>query len=113
MGFAAAYGQQALLNRVANRSPAGAGLLTRTLVCSALLVWFGGPVAGQLIGSFLAFVLVVLGLLALGGVLIIYEPGYSLRSRRIRLCAVLACISATIAIIGPLPPYATQAVPGL
>jgi len=111
MGFAAAYGQQALLNRVANRSLAGAGILTQTLICSALLVWFGEPVAEHLTGGLLAFVLLVLCLLGLGGVLIIYEPNYSLRSRRIRLCAVFACISAIIAILGPSPLHTSQATP--
>jgi hypothetical protein len=112
VGFAVAYGQQTLLNRVANRSLAGAGILTRTLICSALLVWFGEPVAEHLTGGLLAFVLLVLCLLGLGGVLIIYEPNYSLRSRRIRLCAVFACISAIIVILGPSPLHASQTATG-
>ncbi len=102
LGFAAAYGQQALLNRVANRSVVGASTLAQTLVCAALLVWFGEPVAEHMVGRLPAFILLVLCLLGLGGVLIIYEPNYSLRSRRIRLCAIFACIGTMIAILGPL-----------
>lgn len=100
LGFAAAYGQQALLNRVANRSVVGASTLAQTFLFAALMVWFGEPVAEHLAGRLPAYVLLVLGLLGLGGVLIIYEPNYSLKSRRIRLCAVFACIGTMIAILG-------------
>jgi hypothetical protein len=112
MGLAAACGQRALLDRVANRSTAGAGVLTRTLVCSALLVWFGGPVAEHLIGESLAFVLLALALLGIGGVLIICEPDDSPRSRRLWLFAVLACVSAIIVMLGPAPLHAIRLAHG-
>jgi hypothetical protein len=101
LGFATAYGQQALLNRVANRSVEGAKTLAHTLVCASILMWFGEPVANHLAGRLLSFAFLAICLLGLGGVLIVYEPDYTLRSRRIRLFAVFACLGTMLAILAP------------
>ena len=104
MGFAIAYGWQALLNRVANRSLVGAATLAQTLGCAALAVWIGEPVAEHLVGRLGALVLLGLFLLAMGGALIIHEPDYSPARRRVRLCAVFASIGAMVALFALWPP---------
>jgi hypothetical protein len=96
IGFATAYGWQALLNRVGSRSFAGATMLTQTLVCAGLAVWIGAPLAERLIGRQATMVTVALSLLALSGTLIIHEPRYSPRTRRARLCTVFGSIAAMI-----------------
>jgi hypothetical protein len=95
-GFATAYGRQALLSRVANRSFAGATVLARMLGCAAFMVWIGVPLAERLIGRPATLVFLALSLLALGGGLIIQEPSYSRRTRRLRLCAVFGSIGLMI-----------------
>lgn len=98
IGLSMAYGRQTLLSRVANRSSAGAKVLARTLVWSALVVWMAAPLAVRLAGTHAALLVLGLSLLALGGTLIIHEPSYAPRTRRIRLCAVFGCIGFMIVV---------------
>ncbi|MGB2986899.1 MAG: hypothetical protein WBE26_13590 [Phycisphaerae bacterium] len=98
IGFATAYGRQALLSRVASRSFAGAVILSRMLVCAALTIWAGVPLAERLAGRPGTLVALALSLLVLGGALIIREPSYSPRTRRVRLCAVFGSIGVMIVL---------------
>ncbi len=103
IGFATAYGRQVLLNRVASRSSEGAGILARILVCCALTVWVLFPVVRRVLGMQATEVLLALSLMALGGILIIHEPGFSPRTRRLRLCAVFASIGAMLLLARSTP----------
>lgn len=98
IGFATAYGRQVLLHRVASRSVAGAKVLTRILVSGALIVWIGVPVAIRFLGLPGAVMMAALSLLVLGGVLIVHEPDYSRRTRRVRLGVVFGLIGAIIVV---------------
>ncbi len=117
VGFAMAYGRQTLLHRVASRSYAGATVLTRTLVSAALIVWLGAPIAVSLVGRPITLVILALSLLAMGGTLIVHEPGHSPRTRRARLCAVFGSAAAMIVLAWFTPhlwrcdplPYQTSA----
>ena len=103
LGFAAAYGRQTLLHRVARRSAAGAAMLARVLVCSAVVVWVGSPVTIHYLGRRAALAALALFMVALGGTLIIHEPSCSVRTRRMRLCAVFGAIALMIlAVAYPL-----------
>lgn len=103
IGFAMAYGRQVLLHRVANRSFAGAAILTRMLVVAAMTVWVVAPLTERLVGRPAGLVMLGLLLLALGGTLIIHEPSYSPRTRGVRLCLVFGSIG-TMMILSSLPP---------
>ncbi len=106
IGFATAYGRQTLLTRVASRSSVGARILARLLVFGALMVLLGGPLAMGVLGERATLMLLALFLIALGGTLIIHEPGYSPQVRRARLCAVFAAIATMIALTArPLRPF--------
>lgn len=103
IGFATAYGRQALLHRVASRSSAGATILARMLVGAALMVWVGAPLAERIVGKPATLLILALFLLALGGTLIIHEPSYSPRTRGVRLCAVFGSIATMILLsLSPL-----------
>lgn len=101
VGFAAAYGQQVLLNRVASRSLVGSVVLTRIVGFGALVVWVGAPAMVSLLGGATSFALLALSLVAVGGMLIIHEPHYSRRTRRARLCGVFAAIAFTVLLMPP------------
>lgn len=96
IGFAVAYGRQTLLRRVASRPAAGATILGNKLLCCALTVWVGVPAALMLVGAEATLILVAVSLVALGGALIIHEPGYSRRTRAARVFAVFGSIAAMI-----------------
>lgn len=98
IGLAMAYGRQALLDRVGSRSTVGATILTRSLVCAAVTVWVTAPLTQSLLSLSAAMVMLSLSLLALGGVLVIHEPGDSTSTRRMRLCIVFGPISAMITL---------------
>lgn len=98
IGLATAYGRQTLLDRAASRSYAGATILTRMLVCAALVIWVAAPVAGRLAGKPATLLILGLSLLALGGTLIIHDPSRSPRTQRARLCAVFGSIAAMITL---------------
>ncbi len=74
IGVAAAQGQQALLSRVASRSSAGATVLARALVCAALTVWIGAPIAQRLVGESATLLLPALAMLTIGAMLVTREP---------------------------------------
>ncbi len=99
IGFAMAYGRHVLLGQVANRSFAGAGIMARALVASTLMVWVAVPVAGRTIGWSVAMLAIGLGLLALGGTLVIFEPTYSRRTRRLRLTSMFIAVGLLISLI--------------
>ena len=98
IGLATAYGRQTLLDRAASRSYAGATILTRILVCAALVIWVAAPVAKWLTGRPATLLILGLALLALGGTLIIHDPSHSPRTQRARLCAVFGSIVAMITL---------------
>ena len=66
--------------------------------CTALVVWIGAPIAQRLIGRLATVVMAALFLLALGGALIIHEPSYSRRTRRVRLGVVFGSIGIMIMV---------------
>ena len=85
IGFAAAYGTETLLHRVASRSSAGASILARTLIFGALAGPLAAPVWGGWIRQSSLLLLVALALLVLAGTLLLHEPGYSLKRRQAHL----------------------------
>jgi len=106
IGFATAYGRQTLLHRVAGRTAEGAKVLARLLASAALTVWLAAPAAVHVLGRPATLMLLALSLLALGGTLIIHEPGHTLRTRRLRLCAVFGSLGGMIAAVLMAPPRA-------
>ena len=103
LGFAAAYGRRTLLHRVARRSAAGAAMLARVLVCSAVVVWVGAPVTIHCLGERAALATLAIFMVALGGTLVIHEPTCSTRTRRVRLWAVFGAIALMIlAVVFPM-----------
>ena len=99
IGYTTAYGRQALLNRVADRSSTGATMLARVLVCAGLVVWVGAPLAEYRLGMPSSMAVAGLLLFAVGGVLIIYEPAYSPRMRQLRLGLVFGAIGMMMALV--------------
>ena len=108
VGYAIAYGRQALLSRVGSRSLEGATILAQSLACAALTVWMGAPFARDYFGDHAAMILLALSLLALGGILVIHEPGKSARVRRVRVCVVFAPIAAMIILFLLAPGWWTS-----
>lgn len=96
IGFAAAYGRQSLLVRVATRSSAGSVMLVRVLVGCAFVVWVGAPAVGHVLSGRTAQAASALFLVALGGTLIVHEPTSSLRTRAIRVSAVFCALAIMI-----------------
>jgi len=94
IGFATAYGRETLLSRVASRSAAGATILARLLVCAAFSAWFAAPLAVRVFGYTAALMMLALSLVALGGILIIHEPGSAPAARRVRLTLVFGSMAA-------------------
>ena len=62
------------------------------------MIWIVAPVAIQILGRRATLMVLALSMLALGGTLIIHEPSYSPRTRRVRLCVVFGSIGAMIAL---------------
>lgn len=110
IGFATAYGRQTLLVRVASRSSTGAETMARTLVCAALTAWIAAPLALRVVGPPATLIMLALSMIALGGVLVIHEPTHSTRTRRLRLCAVFACVAALIAATWSPQRHATESL---
>lgn len=100
LGFALGYGHQTLLHRVASRSAVGATILGRLFVGSALLTWIAAELPTGLLTVAPSLAMLALLLTALGGALIIHEPAYSPRTRRVRLCGVFAAMVGMI-ILAP------------
>ncbi len=98
LGFAMGYGHQTLLHRVASRSAVGATILGRLFVGSALLTWIAAGLLTGLLTVASSLAMLALLLTALGGALIIHEPGYSPRTRRVRLCGVFAAMVGMITL---------------
>ncbi|MBU0719229.1 MAG: hypothetical protein KJ749_13340, partial [Planctomycetes bacterium] len=96
LGFAAAYGRQTLLARVASRSAAGATMLARVLAFSALAVWIGVPLAVERFGPRASLAVPALLIVAVGVVLVAHEPAGTLRTRRARLAAALTVLVLAI-----------------
>lgn len=106
IGFAAAYGRQTLLQRVANRTAVGATILSGLLIASALTVGITAPASLHFFDRAPTAMMLGLSLLAIGGTLIIHEPTYSRRTRRLRLCAVFAALGGLIVSVMLYPPVA-------
>lgn len=96
IGFATAYGRQALLIRVASRSSEGAVELGRLLISGGLTLLVGAPLAVLFFGPTAALIMLAVSLVALGGTLVIHDPLGSPLSRRIRLGALFVSISAML-----------------
>lgn len=112
IGYVTAYGRKTLLARVASKSTTGTQIMSRLLVCAALTAWIGAPVMLSLMGTTATLVMLALSMIALGGLLIIYEPAYSLRTRRIRLLVIFGSIS-TMILLAALPsnPWGARSKP--
>ena len=98
IGYATAAGRQALMNSVASRSSEGAKMMGRLLVCAAATIigtsFFLRWVDAMSVLLFLAIMLVMLG-----GTLMMLEPTYSARTRRIRMIAVVIVVAATVVLV--------------
>ena len=103
IGLATAYGRQTLLDRAASRSRAGATILTRMLVCAALVIWVAAPVAERMMGRPATLLALALSLLSLGGTLIICDPSRSPRTQWARLWIVFGSIAALVALVWLTP----------
>ncbi|MFQ5590044.1 MAG: hypothetical protein ACE5HE_02665 [Phycisphaerae bacterium] len=91
-GFALGYGHQTLLHRVASRSSVAATTLWRLLLGSALVTCVFAPLLTRAFTGPSLLAMLALAQTALGGALILREPGYSRRTRRARLCCVFASL---------------------
>ena len=103
-GAAAGRGQQVALCRVANRVVLGTRTLGRVTVLGALAAWLIGPLCMHLLGVSGASALVALSLLATGGILIIHEPDYTARARRVQLSGVLVSVAVVTVLLRYAPP---------
>lgn len=98
IGFAVAYGQMVLLHRVAEKASIGIALLARIVIVGAISYWLLLPWTVRWVGEAAALAAAALSLLALGGTLIIHDPAFSPRTRRIRLAFIFAAVGAMIAL---------------
>jgi len=101
IGYATSYGRTVLLARVARRSTAGARMLSRLLVCSAVTIVIAEPLVTHFVGRPSTLMLLSMSLVSVGGLLVIYEPSYTPRVRRARLGAVFGSVAAMI-LLGSL-----------
>jgi len=76
-------------------------MLARLLVCSAVTVIVAAPLATHFVGQPPTLMLLSMSLIAVGGLLVIYEPSYTPRVRRARLGAVFGSVAAMI-LLGSL-----------
>lgn len=99
MGFAVAYGHMSVLRRVGHRGAGSAWLFSVTLAAWAVAAFaFVRPITVAE-RPFVFMAACAVSLVGLGGVTIIHEPGYSLRTRRRRLAAVFASIALMIGVL--------------
>ncbi len=98
IGFATAYGRQALLIRVASRSSAGAIELGRLLVCAGLTLLVGAPLAVHFFGLAATLMMLAVSLVALGGTLVIHDPVGPSKSRQFRLGGLFVSMVAMLLI---------------
>jgi hypothetical protein len=92
IGYAVGYGRGLLWARVADRAAAGAAELTRFFLCIALTVSVTGPLAIHFFGHRATLQMVALSMIALGGTLVIHDPGHVPQVRRRRVAAVFASL---------------------
>lgn len=92
IGYAVGYGRGLLWARVADRAIAGAAELTRMLFCIAFTMSVTGPLAIHFFGYRATLQMVALSMTALGGTLVIHDPGHAPRVRRHRVAAVFASL---------------------
>lgn len=96
IGYAVGYGRGLLWARVANRATAGAAELTRFFLCIALTVVVTCPLANYFFGHRATLQMVALSLIALGGTLVIHDPGHAPRVRHRRVAAIFASLGLMI-----------------
>ena len=101
-GHAVTYGGYAALTRAGHRSEVGSALLSRLMLAGAGVVAFVLTPLVLAVGTYAALVAVSLGLVGVGGALIIHEPTYLRKTRRLRLAAVFG----SIALMSLALPYA-------
>ena len=100
-GYATGYGLMVIFNRVARRSQVGVRVLWRLLVAAALMSAFGVTACRAWLGPAASLALGPIALVVVGGVVILHEPGYSARTRWVRIAGVFA---ATALIVWLIPP---------
>lgn len=98
IGLAVGHGRALLWARVANRAAAGAAELTRFLLCIAGTVAITAPLVVRLFGHRATLQMVALSLVALGGTLVIHDPGHAPQVRHRRLAAVFASLGGMILV---------------
>lgn len=91
VGFALAYGHQALLHRVARRAAVGAMILSRVLWTAPAIAWGWETMGRRVLGQ--SFVLApAVALAGLGAALVWFDPLFTTRRRRSQLVAVSAAL---------------------
>jgi hypothetical protein len=98
IGYALSFGQQTLLDRVAQRSAAGAQELGWMLGCAALTVIATAPLAVGVFGPRAAMLMLALSLVALGGLLAIHETFHATGRGPVRMATVFASLAITLAL---------------
>ncbi len=96
IGFAKAYGRQALLQRVAIRTATGATILARIMICAAGIIFIGAPLMIKLLSQSTAISVLAIGLLSIGTAMVFYEQTYNGRARHTRLAA--ACVMTMLVV---------------
>ncbi len=109
-GFTTAYGRQMLLARVASRSSEGSKMTARLLLCVAITVGVAIPFVTILVGDPSTFVIVAIGLLALGAGLIACDQSTVTRIRHLRIGTVAVSIVVLVLVAtGPFSPWRADA----
>jgi hypothetical protein len=99
MGFALAYGHMAILRRVGHQATGNALLLSATLAAWGVVAFVAQQPDVTAVHAYVLMAACAVSLVALGGVTIIHEPTYSVRTRRRRLAAVLASITVMTGVL--------------
>ncbi len=96
IGFAKAYGRQALLQRVAIRTSTGATILARITIFAAVIIYIVAPLMVKLLSQAAAISVLAICLLLIGTTVVLYEQSFNSRARQTRLAA--ACIMTVLVI---------------
>lgn len=98
IGYATAAGRQALMNSVASRSSEGSKMMGRLLVCAAATI-LGTSFVLRWVDAMDVLLILAMVLVLLGVTLMMLEPTYSIRTRRIRMISVVVVVAATVALV--------------
>jgi len=95
VGFALAYGHQALLHRVARRATVGAMILSRVLWSAPAIAWAWETMGRQVLGP--SFILApALALAGVGAALVWFDPLFATHHRRKQLVTVSAALALVL-----------------